>query len=140
MKLRHLSILMLLGLIGAVGTGAYYFYKQVEASGYESCVLSIEDAIRKGVVSGDIQLKSPVTDRWRVLDEEEEQMIFNKFRSEGRRFDCGRFADSEDGSSIRGDNGMIKLKQHEKLLLVRIETNDGRIRILDPYGQLNDNQ
>lgn len=140
MKFRHLSILIIIALTGVIGGGTYYFYQQTEASGYESCVLSIEDGIRKGIVNGDIKLKESVTDQWRVLDEEEEQMIFKQFTANGRKFDCKRFSSSEDGSSIRGDNGIIKTKIYGDVLLVRIETNDGRIRIVDPYGKVNEHR
>jgi hypothetical protein len=135
MNVRRLSILIILALTGAIGGGTYYFYQQIEASEYESCVLSIEDGIRKGIANGDIKLKESVTDQWRVLDEDEEQMIFEKFTANGRKFDCKQFSSSEDGSSIRGDSGIIKTKLHGDVLLVRIETNDGRIRIVDPYGK-----
>lgn len=97
--------------------------------GYESCVLSIEDAFGKALsYDSELSRKIVVTKEWRTLDEEEERILFDKFIAIGRKFDCRQFGEYGNGEALHGEKGKINVHKEGQLVRVRFEIDDGRIR------------
>ncbi len=115
-------------LLLPLSLGCYWLWNSIKEMGYESCVLSVESAIGQALESAEFNQRIVLTDKWRTLDEEEERLVFNKFVSIGRRFDCKQFPEYEDGSAIVGDHGRIKAKRDANRIIVQIEDDEGHAR------------
>ena len=126
--MKPLSLLLLVCLFAASGVG-YWLFKEVKESGYDSCVLSIEDAFRRALLTDpELSRRITVSDKWRSLDEDEKRMLFDKFIAAGRTFDCRQFGEYSDGEALRGDQNKIYVRKWENSLLVRLALNEGYTR------------
>ncbi len=121
-----IEIVVILLAITAVG---YYGYRRLNEVAYPSCVLSIEEVIRRDFERGKIE-GVMVTDEWQTLGEDQEQAIFAEFRSRGLKFDCAQFAHFADGSALLGSKGYIRYRKEDDHVVVRIESDEGYER---PY-------
>jgi hypothetical protein len=124
---KHITIVISLILI-IISLALYFLWRGIKESGFESCALSIEGAFGMALDSNEFNRKIKVTNEWRTLDEHEERMLFDKFISMGRTFDCYQFPEYSDGSVLKGDHGRIKAKRDGKRILVRFEIDGGYTR------------
>jgi hypothetical protein len=122
------TLIILIILTAAAGS-VYLLFEYLEEAGYESCVLSIEDAFGQTLsYDSELSRKIVVTNEWRTLDEEEERILFDKFIAIGRTFDCKQFGEYANGEALHGEKGRIRVRRHGKWVRVRIEADDGRTR------------
>lgn len=119
------------------GAGIYFAWLSLIESGYESCVLSIEDRIGATLSLREFKEKIPLSDEWRELSEDEERMIFDKFVAEGVRFDCQNFSEYASGEALRGSKGRVIARKDGPRILARTEVKDGRVRqyLAQPYNE-----
>jgi hypothetical protein len=122
-------VLLTLLVFAASAGGVYLFFQHIKEVGYESCVLSIESEFGKALMrDAELSGNIVVTSDWRMLSEEEERILFDKFGTLRRTFDCKQFGEYANGEAIRGEKGSIQVRRYENLIRVRIEANDGRVR------------
>lgn len=116
-------------LIAAAGFAVYKAWKKIVNSAYESCVLSVENEIEKGVANGTLVIDREITDTWITLSEEDERKIFAHFTSENRTFDCKQFSGLENGTALLEDQGHITVRRFNAGYRVTIENKSAPPRI-----------
>src|SRR5687767_11773480 len=107
-------------LAGGAVAGYLLLDAQLKDSGYDSCVLSIETAFGEALVNDpELSRRIAATEEWRTLDEEEERVLFDKFTSANRNFDCTQFGEYANGTALHGDKGRIRLRKENGRVRVR---------------------
>ena len=126
------GLIITIVILVVLGAGLYIGYRNLVEAGYESCVLSLEDGIANAIGLAGIRDKIPVTDEWRSLSEDEERLIFVRFKAMGVGFDCKNFIEYANGDIFRGEHGRINVRLVDGWVRVRVEIDDGRVRKYTP--------
>ena len=119
LKTLIFSVIILSATLSVVYVGVQ-LYRSMEEAAVGGCISSVRSLLLFALRKDDVQKKIILTDEWRMIRQEEKEILFRNI-DEPRRFDCHRFPYYKEGKTETRADIEIRVRKVDGNVDLRID-------------------